>query len=227
MKKILSIIVLAAALVPAARLRAVEAALTGSDGLHLGTASTDRVGLYGVTPVVRPSGSSQAALTDSTTGTAGTTLAAGAGVFTLSVPVDLPSVADGDILVAFTPGYKFKVLSATFAVTKPVTTGAKATTITAKIGSNAITGFSVALTSANCTPIGALVASSAITAANTGAANATFTLTAGSTTAFAEGQGVLLITVQNMDTADAVASIARLQNAIRTGLVNTGVIAGQ
>lgn len=165
----------------------------------------------------------QAAITDSTTGTAATTAAAGVGVHTLSFGIDLASVANGNVIpTAYTLGYKFKILSATFAVNKPVTTGSKLSTLTMKIGSTAITGFSIALTSANCTPIGVLVQSSSITALNTGTASDTITLVAGSTTAFVEGSGTLLLKVQNMDTADAHASEIRALNAHRTFLVHKG-----
>lgn len=116
---------------------------------------------------------------------------------TITIPVDLASLANGNVCpVAYTVGYKFKMISATFAVVKPATTGSKASTLTMKIGSTAITGFSIALTSANCTPVGALVASSAITALNVGAATDTITLVAGSTTTFVEGSGVLILQVQ-------------------------------
>lgn len=166
----------------------------------------------------------QAAITDSTTGTAGTTAAAGTGVQTLDFGIDLASVANGNIIpTAYTPGFKFKVLGGTFAVNKPVTTGSKLTTLTLKIGSTAVTGFSIALTSANCTPIGALVQSSSVTALNTGTASDTITLVAGSTTAFVEGSGTLFLKIQNMDIADAHASEIRAFNAIRTFLLKRGL----
>lgn len=45
-----------------------------TNGTKIGNSSTDKIGLWGATPVVRPSGSAQAAITNSTGGTAGTTL---------------------------------------------------------------------------------------------------------------------------------------------------------
>lgn len=44
--------------------------VSSPDGVRLGQASTDYVGFYGATPVVQPSGSAQAAITDSSGGTA-------------------------------------------------------------------------------------------------------------------------------------------------------------
>ena len=40
------------------------------DGFRIGQASTDYVGFYGKTPIVQPSGAAQAAITDSSGGTA-------------------------------------------------------------------------------------------------------------------------------------------------------------
>lgn len=43
------------------------------DGYTLGQSTTDKVSLYGVTPLVQPSGAAQAAVTDGTGGTAAPT----------------------------------------------------------------------------------------------------------------------------------------------------------
>lgn len=149
-----------------------------------------------------------AALTDSTTGTASQTLAAGVGVSQVSFPVTLASIADGDVVTTYTPGYKFKILAFDFITDVPVTTAAKASTINVEIGTTNTTGGVISLTSAACTPQGAEVAGTAITAANTGTSTDTISIEAASTTAFVEGTGSFVLTIQNMDTADAIASIA-------------------
>lgn len=195
-------------------------------GLQVGTSTSQLLAFHGSTPVDQRSGSAQTALTDSTTGTAATTLAAGTGVTTITIPVTLANVANGDVLTAYTPGYKFKILSAAFAVTTAATTADKLTTLNIEIGTTNVTGGEIALTSANCTPLGAVVAGAAITAANTGSASATISIEASSTTAFAEGAGVILLKVQNMDTADTAASITTLANELRAALVEKGLIAG-
>jgi len=165
-----------------------------------------------------------ALITDSTGGAAAAAIAAGVGISVVSLPINLASVADGDVLTAFTPGFKFKILSLAFAVTVPVTTGSKATTLNMEIGTTNLTGGALALTSANCTPIGAVVAASAVTAANTGSAAATVSVEASSTTAFVEGAGVLLVTIQNMDTADAFATLlseATASKKVANALIDT------
>lgn len=164
-------------------------------------------------------------LTDSTTGTAGSALAAGAGVQTIALHVNLAALANGDILTNYTPGYKFKVLSVAFAVEVAVTTADKAADLNLEIGTTNVTGGVLSLTSANMTPKGAVVAGTAITAANTGSAAATLSIEAANVTAFAEGSGWLLIKLQNMDTADAVASLNAKLDAILAGQRLHGLVA--
>ncbi len=196
------------------------------NGYVVAETASQKVGFWGATPIVQPSGASQAALTDNTTGTASSTLAAGVGVQTIAIPLILPSLANGDVLTEYTPGYAFKVLSASVAVTKVVTTAAKAATLNLEIGTTNLTGGVIALTSANCTPLGAVVAGTSITAANTGTASDTISIEASSVTAFVEGEAVLLLKIQNMDTANAAASQAAQANAIRAALVLAGLIKG-
>lgn len=199
----------------------VDVAVGSTSGTKIGTATTQKLGFFNATPVVQRSAytqtystadrtvaaATQETLTDSTTGSASNTLAAGVGVYELVIPITLAGVANGDVLTNLVLGHKFKILATTFAVTTAVTTGSKATTLNLEIGTTNLTGGEVALTSANCTPLGALVAGAAVTAANTGSAADTLSIEASSTTAFAEGAGVLVIRVQNMDTADAFASL--------------------
>lgn len=113
----------------------------------------------------------------------------------VSIPVTLANVADGDVVTTWTPGFSGRIEKIAFAVTTAVTTAAKASTLNMEIGTTNLTGGSLALTSANCTPLGAVVAASAITAANAFTSTDTLSVEASSTTAFAEGAGVLLITI--------------------------------
>ena len=146
---------------------------------------------------------------DNSTGAASNTIAAGAGIYQFVLPINLASITGaGDVLTNIVFGHKFKVLKETFAVTVAATTAAKLLTLNSEIGTTNVTGSAVALTSANCTPLGALVAGGAITAANTGSETDTFSVEAASVTAFAEGAGVYVAVIQNMDTADAIASLA-------------------
>ena len=149
-----------------------------------------------------------AALTDSSGGTAGATLASTAGVSQVGFPIVMADIANGDLVTGYTPGYKFKVLDFDFVTGTPVTTGSKTSTLNLEINATNITGGTASLTSAVCTPLGAIVAASAITALNTGSATDTISIEAATTTTFIEGNGTLLLTIQNMDVADAIASLA-------------------
>lgn len=217
-----------------------------TNGMSLGGDAADKIGFYGLTPgVVQPASANQTAvtdstngdvsdataaavtnigtLTDSTTGAAGTTLAAGVGVETIAIPITLANIADGDIVTTYTVGYKFKVLSASFLVTTAATTPAKGSTLNLEIGTTNLAGGVITLTSANCTPLGNVVAGTAVTGDNTGSASATISVEASATTTFIEGEGLLLLRIQNMDTADAFASLAAqhaIQKTANTNLVN-------
>lgn len=113
--------------------------------------------------------------------------------------VNLADIAAGDVLTDYVPGFAFELEKIDFRVGKAVTTAAKAATIDLEIGTTAVTGGAVALTSANCTPAGAAVAGSAITAANVGTKTDSFSILASSVTAFAEGTGWILISLRNLE----------------------------
>lgn len=200
-----------------------------TNGMSFGGDTADKISFYGVTPgIVQPSGAAQAALTDNTTGTAGTTLAAGVGVSTITLPITLASITGtGDVVTTYTPGYKFKILAVDFVTEVAVTTGSKAATLNLEIGTTNLTGGVLSLTSATATPIGAIIAGTAVSGNNTGTASDTISVESSAVTAFSEGAGYILVKIQNMDTADAVASVANLADeGIRAALVALGLIKG-
>lgn len=160
-------------------------------------------------PTWTPSAALPVVFTDNSTGAATDVIAAGAGAYTIAFWIDLATVTAADIITSYVLGHKFKLLKHSFIVHSAVTTVAKAATISLTINGAAVTGGVLDLTSANCTPKGVVVDStSAITAANTGGAAATLSWTASAVTAFVEGDGWLVLEIQNMDTADAIASLA-------------------
>lgn len=218
-----------AALAPLAVRADLQHELSTADGITYGVSITDKVAFHGVAPVAQASGSAQSALTNSTTGTAGATLAAGAGVVTISIPIQLAAMTTSaaELISAYTPGYKFKILSATFTTTTIGAGSGASQVVGLKIGSTAVTGGAATLTLSGTNTLGKLTAATAITADNTGTSSDTITVTvAGSGTVFTGGAGILLLKVQNMDTADAVASLANLANALRSALVGKGLIKG-
>lgn len=114
----------------------------------------------------------------------------------LSIPVTLAQITGaGDVVTTITPGFAGRIVKWWAVVTVPVTTAAKAATLNIEIGTTNLTGGTIALTSANCTPLGAVVAASAITAANYFGASDTLSVEAASVTAFEEGAVVLHIVI--------------------------------
>jgi len=108
-------------------------------------------------------------------------------------PLLLETIANGDLLTGYTPGFVGFVEKFWAEVTAPATTAAKASTLNLEIGSTNLTGGVLSLTSANMTPLGAIVAATDITAANEFDADDTISIEAASTTAFVEGSVNLVI----------------------------------
>lgn len=149
-------------------------------------------------------------ITDSSTGAIVAAIAAGVGDFTLAIPADLTSFTTGalDLLTTYTPGFKFKLLDIQYVVNKVGTGAGASQTFQPKITGVATTGGAVVPTLANAATMGAKVAGSAITALNTGSATDTISIScAAGGTVFTAGSGYFLVKVQNMDIADAFASI--------------------
>ncbi len=166
----------------------------------------------GLIPVFTP----PADLTDNTTGTPGASLAAGVGVSTLVFFISATSIANGDLMSDYVPGYRFKLLSFDARCATPVTTGAKTATLNLEINSVNVTGGSLVL--AGTYAQGAAQAGTAITAANTGTVGQAFSIEAATVTAFIEGAFWLFIKIQNLDSADAVASLNTSITAINATL---------
>jgi hypothetical protein len=159
-----------------------------------------------------------AALTDSTAGTASDTLTSTVGIQTLAFYVTLANIAANGLVGAFTPGYAFKVLKVDFAVEKAVTTASKLATITPKISGTSVSGGILSLTSATLTPVGTVLAGSTVSSPNTGTAGQTLAFGASAVTTFVEGTGWIIVQIQNLDTLNAVASLAAKINNLLTAL---------
>lgn len=123
----------------------------------------------------------------------------GNNVVILALPINLASVtgASGDVLTNFRPGVNGFIEHVSFAVTVPVTTASRATTLNLEINTTNLTGGTVALTSANCTPLGAIISNAADPSANNRITKAdSLSVEHSSTTAFAEGAGVLYVRIR-------------------------------
>ena len=197
------------------------------DGCSLGQSSTDLVSFYNATPVVQPSGASQAAITDNSGGTASATTGVVANAFKQTIRLgfalaDLTTSTTRKVAVPFA----FTLNSVGIRTGTAATTSSKAATLTAQISGVACTGGVISATSANQNTTGVLTAGTTITAGNTGTAGQTLEVAVSSVTAFVEGTAEVEFNVTNNDLANAVATIIAQGNAKRTALVNTGLIKG-
>jgi hypothetical protein len=117
-------------------------------------------------------------------------------VLTLQFPVDLVDVSAADVVTDFYPGVDGTIEDVQWVQRTPVTTAAKAATVTPKINTTALTGGVLSLTSAACTPLGVIVAGTQVTGANRITRNDTIRLTASSVTTFAEGKGSIFVRIR-------------------------------
>lgn len=190
---------------------------------QIGKDLTDTVAFFGATPIARPSSAAQAAVTDSSGGTPATIAAA---AFKQTIVLELGSLAalaNSQVYKIAVP-FAFTVTAASLRVGNPVTTGAKAATLTTQISGAAATGGVISAAGTYAT--GATQAGTAITAGNTGAAGDTLEIAVSAVTAFTEGTGVVEFTVTNTDLANAAATSVALPNALRSALVSLGLIKG-
>lgn len=123
------------------------------------------------------------------------------GVYNLPITGNmlLAGITAADIVTAFTPGHRFKILSVEAISIVAPTTSAKAATVTTYIDAVAVTGGVLALTTASLATKGTVQAGTAVTALNEGSATDTITLTASAVTTFVEGSAVINLRIQNLD----------------------------
>ena len=188
--------------------------------------ATELLAFYGATPVSQPTAAAQAAVTDSSGGTAAPTTGVAAVAFqqTVVLPLGVMAVvADNQVYKVAMP-FAFSVVSALFRADNPITTSGKATTLTVQISGTAATGGVIAVSGTYAT--GATQAATAISGAVTGAANATLEVKATSTTTFIEGSGHIEFVITNTSLANAAATQIAEANAMRSALVTLGLIKG-
>jgi len=160
----------------------------------------------GPIPVFSP----PADLTDSTTGTAGAILTAGVGVQQISIPhTFIGGTSAVEPVTTLVIPYKFKILSWSFVTEVALVGGGGSRVANMEIGTTDVgTVPSTCTILIAATAVGTVTPATAVAGANTGAAggNISIEIAAGGT-AFTAGSGTFVIDIQNMDTADAVASL--------------------
>lgn len=167
-------------------------------------------------PLTALAGSGAATITDNTTGTAGSTLAAGAGYQTIEFAhTFIGGTSAVEPVTNYTPGFKFKIIKWA-AVTDVLLVGSGGSRVanmeigTVDVGTVVST---VTVVEANAA-VGTVTAGTTVTGANTGTSTDTISIEiASGGTAFTAGKVNFVITLQNMDTADAIASLAAQSNS--------------
>lgn len=134
-----------------------------------------------------------------------TAITGGSGIYQLSFNFPLANIAAANLITSYVINHNFRILDIRAVVTIAATTISKAATLTAQIGSVAIPGAVLALTSANCTPQGAIITATSTAQLSGGlqdaAGGSNISIVGSAVTAFVEGEITLVITVQ--DRADA------------------------
>ena len=113
---------------------------------------------------------------------------------TLCIPIVLATVADGDIVTALPLDFVGELVSVNAFATVVASTADKLSTLNLEIDAVNVTGGTVALTTAGLDTLGKVVAGAAITGNNAFTAAQTLSVEASSTTAFIEGEILLVIT---------------------------------
>lgn len=149
--------------------------------------------------------------------TASDIIADGIGQYTHSIYFRAAAITGNVLLYTYTPAFAFRIIRISASVVDAITTGARAATLTTAIGGTPTTGGVVVVSGTYA--LGAEQASSAaVSGANDGTSIQAITITASSVTAFAEGGFVLNIQMQNLDSANAIASLADHINDLITAL---------
>lgn len=113
----------------------------------------------------------------------------------LSIPVKLANLATGDIVTQFVPGFSGTIEKVSFVVTDPTTDSDADATINLEIGTTDLTGGVVTLADDNANTLGAVIDGTAITGNNAFGNTDAISVEANVTSAFSDGEGVLLIVI--------------------------------
>jgi hypothetical protein len=121
----------------------------------------------------------------------------GNDVVVLTIPVfAMAGITAADVVTEIRPGVAGTIEHWEWVQGAPVTTASDAATLNLEIDTTNVTGGTIALTSAACTPLGKVIPCAAITGNNTLTKASKLSVEASSVTAFAEGSGYLLIRIR-------------------------------
>jgi hypothetical protein len=115
----------------------------------------------------------------------------------IQFPIKLSKITTvGNVVTEFIPGLEGTIEDVQFVVTDPVVTASKTVTLNLEIDTTNVTGGGLTLTSAALTPLGKVVFGTLVTANNVLVRESKLSVESSAVTAFAEGEGVLIIRVR-------------------------------
>jgi hypothetical protein len=120
----------------------------------------------------------------------------------LTIPVSCGTIVDGDIVTGYVPGFKGKIVKASWLCTQVTTDADGATTLNLEIGTTNLTGGVITVNNAACKTLGLVTDGTAISGNNSFNATDAISIEASSTTAFnsgADGFGAILLVVEQTD----------------------------
>lgn len=117
------------------------------------------------------------------------------------IPLTIPlaafsAIANGDLVTEIRPGIEGTIEYWELVVGAPVTTGSKLATLNLEIDTTNVTGGTIAMTSAGATPMGKVIPCADITGNNVLTRESLLSIEASSVTAFAEGDGYVVIYIR-------------------------------
>ena len=132
-------------------------------------------------------------------------LAAGICRQDLALFVNLANLTNG-ITIGFVPGFNGRLISYSFIAVLPASTATKDATLTAKVGTVAMTGGVLSLLTAGSDAAGETTDATAITALNAFTATQALNFTVAVSAVFIEGNGWLVLRMINDDTLQMLAN---------------------
>jgi len=145
-------------------------------------------------------------------------IAAGVGRYKLVIPFTVIGLVAASSVITSQPiGHKFRIVDWSFVVAVPITGGPR--NFNMRIDAVPVGTVPSVLAIPASPTIGTVILGAAVTGAQTGNSGQNFSidLLAGGT-AFGVGSGAFIVTVQNMETADAVANLSKHTNDLITSL---------
>lgn len=142
---------------------------------------------------------------------------AGVGAYNITFPCHpATGTAAGEVVTEYTIGHKFRIIAWAFVPTVAMVGGSRVFNMEIDTTDVGTTPSTVTIPA---TAIGVVIPGTTVAGANTGSATQKFSIeVAAGGTSLSAGEGYFIVSIQNMDSADAVASLSDHVNDLITAL---------